>query len=106
MFLDLPFPISGGPFGAISDIPFLRTTFITERGFDELLDLKISPSEADEKEEREGKFFRDDPKEQIITVWKAKEVAKFCDMLPPKEEPPPEADPLISKEEQQKRRFG
>ena len=106
MFLDLPFPILGGPFGAISDIPYLRTTFITERWFDELLGLKVDPSEEDERAEKEGNFFRSDPEEQIITVWKPTEVAEFCDVLPPKEEPRPGTIPLISKEAQQKRRKG
>ena len=106
MFLDLPFPVRGGAFGAITDLPFLRTTLITDRMFDELLALKTDPSEEAEAAERDGKFFREDPAEQIVKRWESKEVADFCDTLPPKNDGTKEAIPLISKQEHRRRRYG
>jgi type IV secretory pathway TraG/TraD family ATPase VirD4 len=37
VFLNLPFPVPGGPFISISDVPCMGSTFITRRWFDDVL---------------------------------------------------------------------
>ena len=108
MFLDLPIPKRGGPFKAISDIPCLRTTLITERQFDDVLELCREPTDQEKKEQIS--FMRDNPDEQIVKIWDEKEEADFCGTLPPPDKPAgdktaaPEKEPMVSKEKQRNRR--
>jgi type IV secretory pathway TraG/TraD family ATPase VirD4 len=91
MFLDLPFPVQGGTFKSISDIPCFRTTFITERPFDQLLAITIRPTK---EEQKKASSPRTDPEEQILKPWEKAEIKAFCGKpranKPPKK--PPKAD--------------
>ena len=104
MFLDLPLPQPGGLYGAISDIPCLRTTLVTERPFDTVLEQCNEPT--DEEISKQDAFMRKKPDEQIIKPWDDIEQTDFCDKLPVDPPPPPTPEPpkMTTREDQQKRR--
>jgi hypothetical protein len=71
MFSDLPLPKSG-LFGAVHDIPWLRTSLITKRPFSEIKPLLKNPGPLPNESKRED-F------EQELKRWTPEEEAKFID---------------------------
>jgi len=76
VFLNIPFPMVGGDYVAISDVPCANTTFITERSFDEILSWSKKPADAKAIDRRI------DPNEETLWPWNADEELKFIPGMP------------------------
>ena len=71
VFLDIPFPVQGGIYHSINDVPSLESTFVTRRPFDEVLSW-LKPRTDVPAIER-----RTDPKDQVVRPWSEEEKKSF-----------------------------
>ncbi len=78
VFLNLPFPVPGGPLIAISDVPCLGCSLISRRWFDQLLASLKPPVGIAEVIPRDGLV------EQTLQDWETAEERFHCGPPPPK----------------------
>jgi len=71
-FMDLPFTGPGRPYKAVNDVPWLGSTIITERWFDDLNAWRLLPPEGVEAFQP-----RLDPLEQTLLEWSPDEESLF-----------------------------
>lgn len=72
VFLNLPLPAPGGPFLAISDVPCLGCTLISQRWFDQVLAMLEPAAQVP------AVVPRDSLEEQTLVLWEPEEEAFFC----------------------------
>jgi hypothetical protein len=72
VFMNLPFPVPGGPFFAISDVPHLNSTVISRRWSDQLWAYFRPPVKVDAVQPR------DDLDQQTLKSWEPAEESYFC----------------------------
>ncbi len=83
-FLNLPFPRSGGPYVAVSDVPCLGSTLVSRRPFDDMLSWCRSPVDV------ENSLPRPNIEEQTLWPWTTEEELAFCHSGPPEGKPAPQ----------------
>lgn len=78
-FLDLPFPVRGGAYVAVCDVPYLSETLIVQRSADQVFEW------SDEPPGDEGVLAvdpREEPDDQTLSPWGEKEELKFLKKSP------------------------
>lgn len=97
-FLNLPMPEPGGPIGAINDIPCFRQVLINDWWADEVFAMCKPTTNVP------GIIRRDDPREQFLQAWSAKEERDICNTTSPDTPLQNELPGLTTKADQQERR--
>lgn len=97
-FLNLPLPEPGGPFRAINDIPCFKQTLINDWRADDVFAMCKSATNAP------GIIRRNNPKEEFLRRWNAKEEREICNTTSPDTPLPDESSELPTKAAQAKRR--
>ena len=78
-FLELPFPVPGGAFAAVCDVPYLGETLIVQRSADQVIKWANDPPPDKDVPAVDP---REEPEDQTLSPWVEKDERKFLKKSP------------------------